>query len=261
MRRSWQFLGLAALVLPAIAMAQLPPGNALGVSTGHIHLGVQSADAGRALWRDLGAAELVEGRLVFLKLPGMFLMQNERDPGAPSSQSTVDRITFAVRDLDAYRAKLAALGATTVSSDRRHVIADLPGGVRLEFVREPRLKPAIEYRRAVLATPDPHKLRAWYVDLFGARPARHEGMPSAEVPGGRVDFMQVEVARQGSRNRAIDHIGFEVDDVEAFAAKLRARGIKLDLEPTLVASIDTKILFFTDPEGTYIELTQGLRAK
>jgi catechol 2,3-dioxygenase-like lactoylglutathione lyase family enzyme len=99
------------------------------------------------------------------------------------------------------------------------------------------------------------------VEVFGAKPARHGGLLSAEVPGGRVDFIKVASAPAPSKGRAIDHIGFEVDDVEAFAARLKARGIKLDLEPTLVASINTRILFFTDPEGTYIELTQGLRGK
>ncbi|MEO8313562.1 MAG: VOC family protein [Pseudomonadota bacterium] len=258
--RTIVLVGLLALFSSAV-LAQIPPGNAHGVSTGHIHLGVASADAGRAMWRDFGATELVEARLVFIKLPGIFVMQIERDPGGPSSASTVERVTFAVRDLAAYRARLDTLGAKLLDSDRKRILADLPGGVRVEFVRDSRLKNPIEYRRVLLATPDPEKLRAWYVDVFGAKPARHDGLLSADVPGGRVDFMKVAAAPMGSKGRAIDHIGFEVDDVDAFAAKLRARGIKLDVEPKLVASVNTKILFFTDPEGTYIELTQGLRAK
>ena len=62
------------------------------------------------------------------------------------------------------------------------------------------------------------------------------------------------VATQG---RAIDHIGFEVDDLEAFCAALEARGIEFSLAYREIDSIELGIAFFTDPSGVLIELTEG----
>ena len=64
----------------------------------------------------------------------------------------------------------------------------------------------------------------------------------------------------GSRTqgRALDHIGFEVRNLEVFLAKLAASGIKLDIAYRKVPALNIAVAFFTDPWGTYIELTEGL---
>ena len=51
-------------------------------------------------------------------------------------------------------------------------------------------------------------------------------MPSAVVPGGRVDIMDLrtEAAPKPTRGTAIDHIGFEVADLHAFLDLLEKRG-------------------------------------
>jgi predicted enzyme related to lactoylglutathione lyase len=56
----------------------------------------------------------------------------------------------------------------------------------------------------------------------------------------------------------IDHIGFEVKNLEEFTKKLTAQGIKLDRPYTKVDALNISIAFITDPWGTYIELTEGL---
>ncbi len=63
-----------------------------------------------------------------------------------------------------------------------------------------------------------------------------------------------------SRGRAIDHIGFELDDLEAFCEQLKAKGIAFDVEYREIDSIELKIAFITDPSGVYIELTEGYDA-
>ena len=48
-------------------------------------------------------------------------------------------------------------------------------------------------------------------------------------------------------------------DLDAFAKKLQAEGIKLDSGPTdMTKQFGLKIAFLTDPFGTRIELTEGL---
>jgi catechol 2,3-dioxygenase-like lactoylglutathione lyase family enzyme len=99
----------------------------------------------------------------------------------------------------------------------------------------------------------------------------------AKIPGGFVDFLGLggvgrgkggdapatpPPAVAGSKGRVLDHIGFEVKDLKAFTDHLVADGVKLDRPYTDVTSkMGLKIAFFTDPNGTYIELTEGLRAK
>ncbi len=255
---------VAVLVIAAApATAQLPPGNAQGVSTGHIHLATKDVPGLRAIWRDLGAVEVLEDRFVFIRFPGIFLMINDRETTGPSTGSTTDHLMFRVKDLAAYRAKLIAHGATDVRDDarRRTVAGILPGGIGVEFREDRRLAHPIAYDGVQLVSRDPKKLQAWYAETFGGRTGRDGKARTVSFPGGRVAIVQGGVPMAGSRGRAIDHIGFEVDDVEAFAARLEAQGITLDLKPTLVGPIATRILFFTDPQGTYIELTQGLRSK
>ena len=56
----------------------------------------------------------------------------------------------------------------------------------------------------------------------------------------------------------MDHIGFEVRDLEAFTKKLEAAGVKFDVPYRKIPSLGISLAFLTDPWGTYIELTEGL---
>jgi hypothetical protein len=62
----------------------------------------------------------------------------------------------------------------------------------------------------------------------------------------------------GTRGRALDHIGFEVKDLESYVKQLEARGLKIDRGYTYSPLYALGIAFLTDPWGTYIELNEGL---
>ena len=62
----------------------------------------------------------------------------------------------------------------------------------------------------------------------------------------------------GTRGRALDHIGFEITNLDEFARKLAAQGIMTTVRN--IPAINTKVGFVTDPWGTLIELSEGLRA-
>jgi catechol 2,3-dioxygenase-like lactoylglutathione lyase family enzyme len=53
----------------------------------------------------------------------------------------------------------------------------------------------------------------------------------------------------------LDHIGFDVKDVRATAARLEAEGIKLD-EPVRKGATGNTITYITDPWGTRVELVE-----
>jgi hypothetical protein len=73
-----------------------------------------------------------------------------------------------------------------------------------------------------------------------------------------MNFTASKTPVAGTQGRALDHIGFEVKNLEAFTKKLESEGIKLAVAYRQVPALNIGIAFITDPWGTYIELTEGL---
>lgn len=60
--------------------------------------------------------------------------------------------------------------------------------------------------------------------------------------------------------RAVDHVGFEVKNIEEFCGQLDAKGIKLTAPYRRAPELNNiAIAVNTDPWGTSIELAEGLR--
>jgi catechol 2,3-dioxygenase-like lactoylglutathione lyase family enzyme len=258
--RSALLLGLLAFAASAASIAQLPAPNAAGVSTGHVHLTVPDVAEHAKIWATLGG-EAEAGRSDMLRFPGVYILLAQGAPAAASSETSLNHIGFAIRDYASYKAKLEAAGATFFydSAENGQMIADLPGGVRVELMTVDAQSEPIAFHHVHLVGDDLARLQEWYANVLGAERGERRGLPSAIVPGGRVDIMGARGARpRGSRGAAIDHIGFEVADMDAFAARIGELGIEFDVPPRRVESIGLTIAFLTDPVGTYIEITEGL---
>jgi catechol 2,3-dioxygenase-like lactoylglutathione lyase family enzyme len=107
--------------------------------------------------------------------------------------------------------------------------------------------------------PQNAEMQAWYAKVFGAKPRAGGGaFLSADLPGVALNFTASPDPVVGTRGRALDHIGFEVDNLEAFCKKLQADGITLDVTYRQVPKTEMFIAFITDPWGTSIELSEGL---
>jgi catechol 2,3-dioxygenase-like lactoylglutathione lyase family enzyme len=259
---TWCVAALVVIAMSSGSMAaQLPAPNASGVSTGHVHLNVPDSAAARQVWLTLGATEATSGRLQLLQFPGMFFLLTEREPTAPSPATSANHVGFVVQSYADIHAKLEQVGATFFvdNAETGQILADLPGGVRVEMQAEEGLSNPIEFHHLHLSTVDAEGLRDWYVEAFGAEVGERRGLPSAVIPGGRVDLLPARGdAPAGSQGAAIDHIGFEVADMDAFAAHMARMGVTFDREPSEIAAIGLTIAFITDPAGTYIEITEGL---
>jgi hypothetical protein len=101
-------------------------------------------------------------------------------------------------------------------------------------------------------------MRDWYAKTFSAKARQAPNFPAADLPGVALNFSAAPAPVTGTAGRAIDHIGFEVKNLEAFVKQLQAAGVKMDVELRKVPALGISIAFFTDPWGTYIELTEGL---
>jgi catechol 2,3-dioxygenase-like lactoylglutathione lyase family enzyme len=81
-----------------------------------------------------------------------------------------------------------------------------------------------------------------------------------QLPGVTLSFSPSATATVGTEGRALDHIGFEVKNLEAFTKKLEADGVTLTVPYRQVPALGIAIAFIKDPWGTNIEMTEGLAA-
>jgi catechol 2,3-dioxygenase-like lactoylglutathione lyase family enzyme len=99
----------------------------------------------------------------------------------------------------------------------------------------------------------------WYATMFGGLPGIRWRYDAVDLPGINLNFSHnADAGGAPTRGRMLDHIGFEVTNLEAFCRELETKGVVLDERyRSSPEGIGTAVL--TDPWGTSIELTEGLR--
>lgn len=253
------FLLIGFLISAAPARAQLPAPNAAGVSAGHIHMMVRDPAAHKKIWVDLFGAQVVtSGSLELLKLPNIFLILDKGEPTEGSVGSTLDHFAFRVKDLAGTSAKLKAAGIPLTRDDSLEIVATFPDKLKVEFYPAPTLTAPIEHFHAHFYAADVDGLRAWYAKHFGAATPTATNANAMGVPGMSLSFRKTDAAQAATKGRSVDHIGFEVKDLEAFCKKLAADGVTFESPFRDVPGIGLKVAFLIDPAGTRIELTEGL---
>ena len=96
-------------------------------------------------------------------------------------------------------------------------------------------------------------------EVFGAKPRAAGGtFLVADLPGVALNFSPSPDPVIGTTGRSMEHIGFEVKDLEAFCKRLEAMGIKLSVTYRRAEALGLGVAFVTDPWGTSIELNEGL---
>ena len=252
---------LLAFTVALPTFAQLPAHNETGVTMGHLHLLVRDVDAHRKMWVDaLGAVPVKAGPLEGLKFPDVFVMLRKGEPNGGTDGSSVNHLGFKVKDLKATLAKLTAAGGKIVREmpETRQAFVMFPDDVKVEFSEDASMTIPIAHHHVHFFTESVEETRAWYVKMFGAKSGKRGRFEAADLPGVNLTYSPSETKTVGTKGRGVDHIGFEVRNLEAFCKKLEAAGVKLDVPYRNVPAIGLSIAFLTDPWGTYIELTEGL---
>jgi catechol 2,3-dioxygenase-like lactoylglutathione lyase family enzyme len=257
---------IAALLfsVAAPARAQLAPPNAAGITYGHVHLSVKDIEVHKKLWVEhFGGVVTQKGTLTAVRLPGMLIAFRTTPPTGSSVGTAMDHFGFKVRNLAEVLASWRAAGYQvtqefTGSEGFPNAYLLGPDDVRIELQEDKALPVKASAYHIHFLVPDPAKLRDWYVEMFGLTPRSRGKIPvTADAPGMNLSFGSSEKPLAGTRGRTIDHIGFEVTNLEAFVKKLEARGIKFDVAYRQVPAIELNIAYLTDPSGVYIELTEG----
>jgi len=277
--------GVTALLVLSPAFAQILNKDA-PVVVGHYHLNVTSIEEHKKFWVDtLGGTPMKFGTagVDVIRFPGVFLFLRKQPPTGPTRGTTLDHIGFAVPDVPKMTARVVANGygltvgrepgpgetasPPTAGNYGRFSYIVGPDGVKVELVtNEAKDAPPIMHHHVHFVNTQFVEMQQWYMKAFDAtlRPGQTDYFIGADLPG--VGYMlnffswlpaQVLV---GTTGRAIDHIGFEVRNLPEFITKLEAKGIKLKEPYRRVPELGNMgVAALTDPWGTSIELTEGLR--
>ncbi|MEX2264462.1 MAG: VOC family protein [Bryobacteraceae bacterium] len=256
-----KFAIVSTIFAATAAFGQLPAPNEAGVGMGHLHLTVRDIDAHKKLWVGvMGAKPVMMGNLEVLKLPDVIVMLRKGEPAAGSEGSAVNHLGFKVKDLDATIAKLTAAGARVQRTmpETRQAFLLFPDEVKVEFSEDKSQTIPLTHHHIHFFTQDVEATRAWYAKMFAAKPGRRLKFEAADLPGVNLTFSPSETKTVATKGRAVDHIGFEVRNLESFCKEMEKRGVKFDVPFKKVPALGLSIAFFTDPWGTYVELTEGM---
>ena len=276
-------LASALLVLTSASesAAQLAAAKNGPIVYGHHHLNTTNMAAQKKFFVDtLGGKAITIGtnNTEIVEFPNVLIFfRTNQAPAGGTRGTTVNHIGFSVPNLRQMVDKVKANGFQMITSTEapgREVKDDIagplqPGGasiafalgpddVKVEFVEAKQQTIPIALHHVHFFNPKNTDMQAWYVKTFGAKPRSGGAFPAGDLPGVALNFSPSADPVVGTQGRALDHIGFEVKDLEAFCKKLEADGIKLAVPYRKVPALGIAIAFITDPWGTYIEMTEGL---
>jgi catechol 2,3-dioxygenase-like lactoylglutathione lyase family enzyme len=248
----------------APALAQLAAPNASGAAIGHIHLNASDVEVQSRFWTTVGGKIVQREKITMVQFPGIYILLRKQDYTGGSVGSTINHFGFYVRDFEASVAKWKAAGLNWEPVKNPQIGQGFltgPDSVRIEIYENKSIATPMQMHHIHLWVPDPLQAQKWYVQNFGATAGKRGQFETASVPGTEITLAKADAPQAPTKGRSVDHMGFEVKNIDAFVAKLQTAGIKTDAAVRNSANASgLRIVYITDPWGTEIELTEGLAA-
>ena len=284
MRRIIELVTCGAFALATGAAADdLSPPNAAGVAMGHLHYVVRDVAANKAFWVKLGGRSvLFNGTTEGIVFPDVVVLLRQGEPTGGTEGSVVNHVAFRVASLAAiekagfaveYNAQYPGVASVHTPEGERIELFDDELATNLGFTIDNGGSDAAAERhnRKLGGVPIiAHHIhlnvpldqvaaaKEWYATHFGGVRGVRWRYQAVDLPGININISGVDASQAPTRGRMLDHIGFEVTNLEAFCRELEAKGIEFD-RPYGKLPSGFGLAFLTDPWGTYIELTEGLR--
>jgi catechol 2,3-dioxygenase-like lactoylglutathione lyase family enzyme len=284
MRRNIEIAAAAAFIATtgAAVADDLSPPNAAGVAMGHLHYVVRDVAANKAFWVGLGGRSvLFNGTTEGIVFPDVVVLLRQGDSNGGTEGSVVNHVAFRVKSVAAieragyeveYNAQYPGVASIHTPEGERIELFDDELATNLGFTIDGGGSDAVaERHNRKLEVPiiahhvhlnvPPDQVAAakeWYATHFGGVRGKRWRYEAVDLPGININISGVESTQAATRGRMLDHIGFEVKNLEAFCKELEAHGITFD-RPYGTLPSGFGLAFLTDPWGTYIELTEGLR--
>ncbi len=190
-----------------------------------------------------------------------------------SQGSAVDHIGFSVEDLDAKMAELEDVGVRgsgvrLIRFDDGALVRDIPGLFKIAFITDPwgtkielvEDEDVIGFHHIHLNSVDPAAALDWYAQVLDGERESLKGM----LDGVRFDDIWVLATlftdgRPGiTQGRTIDHIGFQVADLDAAAADMNQLNVEFRQDPVVPEGgrSDAKQAFVLGPDGVMIAVVE-----
>ena len=270
---------LMLMFLAPAANAQLYSAGEGRVIYGHHHINTLDRAAHERFWvdglggehRELGTS----GRQV-IAFPDVIVMLSDAEPSSGTRGTVVNHIGFETQDIASDVARLSRLGYAMITREELpanfevrdgigyavagNTIAYVlgPDGVKVELIENTDIEHKVTMHHVHFSTDEGEAMRAWYVEHLGAEFGSRIGQPAGQLPNVNLTFAPSAELPAATQRTVLDHIGFEVENLEAFCAELEAKGVVFDRPYTEIPALGLAIAFFTDPWGVYVELTEGL---
>src|SRR5215470_16714952 len=265
MKKLISALWLVSSLTAGAAWAQPYAPNEAGVTNGHWHLNSRDVEVNKKIFLGMGAVAGEPGPLQRVVFPGVLMILNQAAGTPPPTDGTVgsvvNHVGFIVQNVQESVAKWKAAGVPVQPGNNGRLdqaYVTTPDGLRIEILENKNQNVPIRHEHVHFFLPEAAiaESKAWYGKIFGAKASQRNNAPVADVPGAQLRFSKADAAQAPTRGRVLDHIGFDVTDLEAFIKKLEAAGIKLDRPYTKNEQSGVALAFITDPWGTYIELNE-----
>ena len=271
---------LLALLTATSAFAQLASPNKAGVSMGHLHYVVKDIEANKRFWVALGGDSFVggDGTLAMVRFPDVVIALTQGESSGGTEGSVVNHVAFRVQSfatVEAAGLRVARLAnfpgvGSTMTPEGERIELFENAATNLTFTqdagyqdalaeRHNRLLPipiAFHHIHLYLPAGKVAEAKAWYARMFGGVPGKRSNYDAVDLPGVNFNFSEAPKPTVPLQGRMLSHIGFEVQDLQAFCKRLEGLGVTF--ERPCSKSDDAAV--FTDPWGTPISLSEGLRA-
>ena len=257
--RSLAVVGTAACLAGSSVEAQLAMPGEAGVVMGQVGLLVDDVEAQKAFWAELGGTSVQNGRLQMIEFPGAYVTLRQGQPTGGTVGSMINHIGFNVKRMGDWLPKWQAAGLE-IAPMRRPTQAYLmgPGGVRVEILEDTAIAESLKFHHEHYFVVDPLEVQAWYAQMLGAVPGKRGNFDAGDLPGVNLTFSRSDDPLIPTAGRSLDHVGFEVKDLESFAKKLEAAGVEFERPYQRMANSTLATAAFVDPWGTRIVLTENL---
>ena len=250
---------------PGTAWAQAFPPNGAGVTMGHWHLNTRDVEANKKIFVAMGGTAIKAGNFEVVRFPGVLVYLHQAAGAPPPTGGTVgtvvNHVGFLVQNVQESAARWKAAGVPVLPggnnrTDQAFVVT--PDELRIEILEDKNQKFPIQHHHIHFNVPEAAipEIQAWYAKTFGAKPGMRGQNKADDIPGANLTFSAATMPTVTTKGRVLDHIGFDVKNLEAFCKKLEAAGIKLDRPYTKNPQTGGALAFIYDLWGTYIELNE-----
>ncbi|MBI4886977.1 MAG: VOC family protein [Acidobacteria bacterium] len=264
MRKLIAALAMVAVLVPVAAWAQAFQPNETGVTMGHWHLNTRDIEANKKIFVAMGGTAIKMGAFDVVRFPGVlvYLHMNQAPPPTGGTVgSAVNHVGFIVQNVAEATARWKAAGVAVLPggngrTDQAFVVT--PDELRVEILENKAQPFPIQHHHVHVYLPKDKiaEAQAWYAKWFGAKPGMRGQNVAADLPGVNLSFTASETPTVTTKGRVLDHIGFDITNLEAFTKKLEAGGVKLDRPFTRNPQTGGALAFISDPWGVYIELNE-----